>query len=108
MFIIPIGRKPDWRRPPVVTLLLILVNCFVFFGPQSRDFEAAQDAITYYGESHLPKIEFPRYRRFLNDSGRSEAAKALESSGFATKLATGAIALTIGMVVKEIIAWFLK
>jgi membrane associated rhomboid family serine protease len=37
MFILPISKKPDWRRPPIVTLLLILSNCLVFFAAQSEE-----------------------------------------------------------------------
>lgn len=76
MFIIPIGRKPDWRRPPVVTLLLILINCLIYLGPQRADERATEQAVAYYGESALPAIEFPRYLKFLEDAGREEDAEA--------------------------------
>ena len=35
MLIIPVSRRPDWRNPPVITLLLIVVNVLIHFGLQS-------------------------------------------------------------------------
>jgi len=29
MLIIPVSRRPDWRNPPVIPLLLILVNVLI-------------------------------------------------------------------------------
>ena len=35
MLIIPVSRRPDWQKPPVVTLLLIAINVLIFFGLQN-------------------------------------------------------------------------
>jgi membrane associated rhomboid family serine protease len=62
MFLVfPLNSKPDWRRPPILTILVILINCIVFFGPQSRDEDRADKAAQYYVRSELPKIELPLY-----------------------------------------------
>lgn len=37
MFIIPVQDRIDWRRPPVVTIALILLNCLAFFWSTHRD-----------------------------------------------------------------------
>ena len=58
---IPFDRKPDWRNPPLITLLLILANILVFMIFQSGDDRRMQEAIRYYFESGLAKIELPRY-----------------------------------------------
>ncbi len=76
MLIVPLGFKPDWRRPPVVTLLLVLVNCWVFFGLQGGDHEKIEQALTYYVESDLPEMEFPRYRQFLDENGKQKDSRA--------------------------------
>lgn len=43
MLIIPAEHPLDWKRPPVITLLLILLNCLIYFAYQSGD-EARQEA----------------------------------------------------------------
>ena len=37
MLIVPVSGQPDWRRPPLILLLLILINVLVFFGAQGRE-----------------------------------------------------------------------
>jgi len=78
MFIVPIGRKPDWRRPPLITLLLVLINCFVFLGPQRSDEQAIDRAMAYYVKSDLPRLEFPRYLAFLSQDERGGDAEEFE------------------------------
>ena len=69
MFIIPVGDRVNWKRPPVVTLLLILVNCFVFFFLQAGDEKNDQQATQYYFSTDLPNWELPRYAKYLENSG---------------------------------------
>lgn len=71
MFIIPVGDRVDWKRPPVVTLLLILVNCFVFFFIQAGDERSDEKALQYYFSSDLPKWELNRYSEYLEKKGGS-------------------------------------
>jgi membrane associated rhomboid family serine protease len=75
MLIIPVSRRPDWHKPPVVTLLLILINVLVFFGPQSRDEDIVREAYGYYEKSILMRIELPRYVQYLEGAGETEKAK---------------------------------
>jgi len=83
MLIIPVSRRPDWRKPPVVTLLLIAVNILIFFGLQDGDDEKTHKAYEYYETSILVKTELPRYVEYLktaNDPEKAEwATKALEA-----------------------------
>jgi membrane associated rhomboid family serine protease len=65
MFIIPVGNRVDWKRPPIATLLLILVNCLVFFLLQLDNDEVERKAAQYYVASDLPGWEFPRYAEYL-------------------------------------------
>jgi membrane associated rhomboid family serine protease len=71
MFIIPVSRQPDWRHPPFVTLFLILLNCLIYFGPQSDDPQRRALAYRYYAESELPKIELPHYLDHLKQLGET-------------------------------------
>lgn len=53
MLIIPVENKPDWRNPPIATLLLIIINIIVFFGYQSKDEQRIEVAQNWYGNVHL-------------------------------------------------------
>ncbi len=80
MLIIPVSRRPDWRHPPLVTLLLILLNCLIHFGLQSGDDKRTDNAYRYYASSTLPGIELPRYVKHLEDSGRSRDASSASAA----------------------------
>ncbi len=62
MFIaIPLETKPTWRSPPWITLLLIAINCWIFFGWQAPEASAVDRAADRYIETPLPQIELPAY-----------------------------------------------
>ena len=65
MLIIPIEQKLDGSNPPVATLLLILINCFVFFGYQSNDESVWQEAIEVYQSQALYFYEHRIYSEYL-------------------------------------------
>lgn len=71
MLIIPFDRPIDWRRPPVVTLALVIVNVFVFFGFQLDDSREMRDLHAQYYDSGLAGIELPHYREYLQREGES-------------------------------------
>ena len=83
MFIIPVGNRVDWKRPPIVTLLLIAINCFVFFFLQAGDDAKDEKAAQYYFSSELPDWELNRYSEYLEKSG--DAAKLLRFKGMLEK-----------------------
>jgi len=91
--IVPLARSPDWRRPPVVTLALILLNVLVFFGLQLDDEQAEHEAFEYYFSTALPEIELPAYKRYLDDPDNPTAFPGLrlyldeEGSAFEQQLA---------------------
>ncbi|MEI7430877.1 MAG: rhomboid family intramembrane serine protease [Betaproteobacteria bacterium] len=80
MLIIPVSRRPDWRHPPLVTLLLILLNCLIYFGLQSGDDQRTEKAYRYYADSTLPGIELPRFIKYLEDKGKSKAAASASAA----------------------------
>src|ERR1035437_7045666 len=80
MLIIPVSRRPDWRHPPVITLLLILLNCLIYFGVQSGDEKREENAYRYYASSTLPSVELPRYVKHLELGGRSRDAMSASSA----------------------------
>ena len=61
MFIIPLEKSINWRKPPVVTFLLIIINTAVLFFTQAQDENILKSSVSYYLSSELPKMELPRY-----------------------------------------------
>ncbi len=61
MLLIPFDRKPDWKRPPVVTLGLILANILAFLLFQSGEPQHLDNAVTYYADSGLMELERQQY-----------------------------------------------
>lgn len=77
----PLNSKPDWRNPPWMTILLILVNCVIYFGPQRAEEAAWEAAAAYYAHSDLPRLELPRYRDHLrqsHDGKRQDMAREMD------------------------------
>lgn len=70
---LPLDRKPDWRRPPIITLLLILANLLCFFVLQVNDDQYRHDAASYYFSSNLPETELSAYRRYLENPANPTA-----------------------------------
>ncbi len=80
LLLLPFDRRVDWKRPPLVTLAFILLNCAVFFLLQGDDEDRLETAYTYYQDSTLPDIEFPLYAAYLRQQGRYNEVKAFESA----------------------------
>lgn len=74
----PLNDRPDWRKPPVVTLLLIALNCLIYFGPQYFDERAARSAAVFYAQSDLPRIELPRFSAYLKQVDHDDLAEYVE------------------------------
>ncbi|HEX5056667.1 MAG TPA: rhomboid family intramembrane serine protease [Gammaproteobacteria bacterium] len=67
MLIIPIEQKLDSNRPPVATVLLIILNCLVFFGYQQQDQLYLDQAVSFYAENGLLEYEDEVYAEYLKD-----------------------------------------
>ena len=68
MLLIPLTDKISWRNPPIVTILLILINCLVYFIFQFNDNEKYIQAEEYYFDSGLAEIEIAQYVKYRNPS----------------------------------------
>lgn len=88
MLFIPLEGKISWRNPPIATLLLIAVNCIVFFGFQSGDNRKSMEAYEYYFDSGLAAIELPRYADYadLAPDSRPDPQNLKEPSELAFRL----------------------
>ena len=65
MLIFPVEQKPDWRRPPLVTLFLILINCLIFIFYQLPDSGRLDKAVKAYNENGLYQKEIELYLRHI-------------------------------------------
>jgi membrane associated rhomboid family serine protease len=72
MLLLPFDRRFDWSNPPLVTLLLILVNVVCYFFWQSGEDQAMHRAMSYYESSGMAKIEYRYFQRYLEGSGRED------------------------------------
>lgn len=83
MLIIPVERSVDWRRPPWVTLGLILACLLVFLFYQDDDERLTHLAIENYLEADLDQLEAPAYETYLqrqiNLEGETDRADSLNA-----------------------------
>jgi membrane associated rhomboid family serine protease len=68
MLIVPVVEGLDWRRPPPVTVALLLLNCLVFFFYQTGDAARERKALEAYFASTLPALELPAYAARLRET----------------------------------------
>lgn len=61
MFIVPLSGTVSWKNPPVVTIMLIVVNTLVYLLFQTGDDESYMKAMEYYFTSGLARIEVSAY-----------------------------------------------
>ncbi|MGZ5595252.1 MAG: rhomboid family intramembrane serine protease [Usitatibacter sp.] len=80
MLIVPIVEGLDWRRPPPVTVALILLNCLVFFLYQTGDASREAKALEAYAASSLPRLELPAFKERLRQT-EPKLAPAIEKAG---------------------------
>ena len=76
MILIPLDRPIDWRNPPLITLFLVLLNCACFFIWQHNDRENYHNAMQYYFESGLHRVEMTFYYRYLHPGNDQLSAPA--------------------------------
>jgi membrane associated rhomboid family serine protease len=73
---LPLEKKPDWRNPPLITLILVIANVLIFYMWQYSDARYEQAADTYYKESGLDMIELKAYSAY-----RLQQAQEHDSTG---------------------------
>lgn len=67
MLILPLHRKIGWNNLPLLTLLLIAANTFIFLLTQLDDDREFGQALDNYRASGLYQIERPGYLRYLDE-----------------------------------------
>ncbi|MBL0713677.1 MAG: rhomboid family intramembrane serine protease [Desulfosarcina sp.] len=62
--IVPITGHLSWRKPPLITIALILINCAVFLVFQPNDQKHMEAAWRHYLDSGLARIELEYHLRY--------------------------------------------
>lgn len=71
---LPLDQKPDWRNPPLVTLVLVIANVLIFYIWQYNDERYSKEAYEYYFYSGLVKTELKKYLEHKNTPDRLSEA----------------------------------
>jgi membrane associated rhomboid family serine protease len=69
LLILPLHRSLSRSNFPLLTVLLIIANIFVFAFLQSGDAAVERRAVEYYQQTGLGEIEFPAYLAWLREHG---------------------------------------
>ena len=62
---LPLERRPDWRNPPLITLILVIANVLIFYMWQFNDRHYERDAYSWYQEQGLDMVELKKYSEYL-------------------------------------------
>ncbi|WP_027358173.1 rhomboid family intramembrane serine protease [Desulforegula conservatrix] len=62
--LMPLPERMSWRNPPIVTIILIIINISIFLVFQLKDTESYLKASEFYNESGLVKIELRAYAKW--------------------------------------------
>jgi len=78
-YAIPLENKPSWHNPPWMTVLLILLNMIVFWGPQRSEDNGRERAAQFYVQGVLPELELPPFVEWLEktDPKRGKLARRM-------------------------------
>ena len=71
MIVVPVEKRIDWKRPPVVLIALVLINILVFVFYQSGDAELVEEAISVYHSNELLEVELPAYKAYMRKADPS-------------------------------------
>ena len=73
MIAIPLSHKMSWRNPPMITLLLIFINCLIFFLFQYNDDQKHMQAERFYFSSPLGRLEAGFYLAYRQHHSANQA-----------------------------------
>jgi membrane associated rhomboid family serine protease len=84
MLIIPLEKSINWRKPPIVTFLLIIINTAILIFTQNQNETVLKETIHYYVSSELPVIELPPYiesktNAVIDDINNEELINAIKN-----------------------------
>lgn len=72
MIILPVEKRFNGKKPPLVLISIILLNIIIFFFHQMNDDEKWLKAFSAYQKQSLFAIEWPLYQDYLKATGQDE------------------------------------
>ena len=69
MLIVPLHGKLSWRTLPIVTILIILINCVIYFAVGPTDERYYSESSKIYFESGLAEMEIDKYIAYRENKG---------------------------------------
>jgi len=72
---LPLDRKPDWRNPPLITLIILLINVVFWYVWQHNDNKYQAEAFEYYIASGLYLPELKAYEKYKNLADKDKLTK---------------------------------
>ncbi|MBI1422024.1 MAG: rhomboid family intramembrane serine protease [Gammaproteobacteria bacterium] len=84
---LPLDRKPDWKNPPLITLIILLANVLCWYVWQSNDTTNSLAAGEYYTFSGLYKTELRAYEDYTESKDKLTEMDIDRFSHAAQKLA---------------------
>lgn len=77
MIILPAEKRLDWKRAPLVLIVIVLINILVFFFYQSADTTRYEKAVEAYMDHDFLRMEWPIYQEYLQEHGEAEKLESL-------------------------------
>lgn len=77
MLLLPVATNSDQKKLPTLCIILIAMNCLVFFFIQAKDTSLLDEAYGHYEESGLFEIELAAYQKYLAGAETDRQARAL-------------------------------
>jgi membrane associated rhomboid family serine protease len=65
MIIVPVEKRIDWKRPPIVLLSIVVLNILIFAFYQSSDIEQVTEAVALYESYELEELEINAFRSYM-------------------------------------------
>ena len=73
LILLPLDKKIDWKHPPIVTILLVIINALIFYSMQSGDDLIELNAAKFYQQSGLAELEIKAYPKYLESQSDQQA-----------------------------------
>lgn len=69
LILLPLDKEIDWKHPPIVTILLVIINVLIFYSTQSDDNLIELNAAKFYQKIGLAELEIKAYPKYLESQG---------------------------------------
>ena len=72
MIVLPVEKKIDWNRPPLILIGLVICNILMFAFYQSGDQRVFDRAVRIYTEERVDQLEYPAFEAYQQQLDANE------------------------------------